>query len=136
MFWRSFVLTVIAGGCAWVASAQEPRRAIAFVNVNVIPVDRDRIEPNQTVLVNGDRIVAVGRSNDITLPSNTVIINGTGQFLVPGLTDAHVHLEMGMPWAQVRRDFGDGPLYLSYGVTTVMNMCVFRSIVNTRSDST
>jgi hypothetical protein len=122
MFMRTLLATVIAGSAVSVASAQEPQRVIAFVNVNVVPLDRERVEAQQTVLVRGDRIVAIGSANEIALPQGVLTIDGAGQYLLPGLTDAHVHLEMGMPWAQARPDFGDAPLYLSYGVTTVMNM--------------
>jgi predicted amidohydrolase len=103
------------------AQALQPT-TVAFINVNVIPLDSERIEPRRTVLVRADRIVAVGSSDEVKVPSDAMVIDGTGQYLVPGLTDAHVHLEMGMPWAQVRADFGDAPIYLAYGVTTVMNM--------------
>src|SRR5439155_25772211 len=50
-----------------------------------------------------------------------VVIDGTGQYLVPGLTDAHVHVS-GTPIMRTRDNFGDAPMYLAYGVTTVMNL--------------
>jgi hypothetical protein len=43
------------------AAAQGPQSAaVTFTNVNVIPLDSERIEQRRTVLVRGDRIVAVG----------------------------------------------------------------------------
>ena len=117
-------IVAVAGFSIWSASAsaQEPQPTVAFVSVNVIPLDRDRVEPRQTVTVRADRIVAVGSDDSVKVPSDATVIDGSGQYLVPGLTDAHVHLEMGMPWAHARADFGDAPIYLAYGVTTVMNM--------------
>lgn len=117
---------VAAAVLVWVftlsASAQEQRpTAVAFTNVNVIPFDRERIEAHQTVIVRADRIVSVGASDVIAVPSDAFVIDGAGQYLVPGLTDAHVHVS-GTPIMQTRDNFGDGPLYLAYGVTTVVSL--------------
>src|SRR5215472_13818705 len=73
------------------------------------------------VLVRGDRIVAVGRRSEIILPSDAVIVDCSGQYLVPGLTDAHIHVS-GSPVVPTRDDFGDAAIYLAYGVTTVVNL--------------
>jgi imidazolonepropionase-like amidohydrolase len=96
--------------------------AIAFVNVNLIRMDRERVEPGQTVIVRDDRIVVIGASADVPVPPDATVIHGAGRYLVPGLTDAHVHITTDMPWAPARPDFGDAPLYLAYGVTTVINL--------------
>lgn len=94
---------------------------VAFVNVNVIPMDRERVEQRQTVVVRGDRIAAIGAAKDISVPEGAAVIDGAGRYLLPGLTDAHVHLP-GTVFARSRPDFGDGVLYLAFGVTSVMNL--------------
>jgi amidohydrolase family protein len=106
------------------ASAQAPQgTTMAFTNVNVIPMDSERVDRDSTVLVRAGRIVAVGsRDNVVQVPPDAVVIDGRGQYLLPGLIDAHVHLSTGMPWAPTRDNFGDAPIYLAYGITTVMNM--------------
>src|SRR5205814_6891481 len=96
--------------------------AIAFVNVNVIRMEGERLETGQTVLVQGDRIAAIGEGNAVPIPPNARVIEGEGKYLAPGLTDAHVHLEGDGTGGTTRSDFGDGPLYLAYGVTTVFNV--------------
>jgi imidazolonepropionase-like amidohydrolase len=93
---------------------------VAIVNVNVIPMDRERVEPAQTLLVDGDRIVAVGATGAVAVPANATVIDGTGQYLLPGLTDAHVHLLGFGPGP--RENFADGPIYLVNGITTVINL--------------
>ena len=95
---------------------------VAFVNVNLIRMTDERIEPGQTVIVSADRIVAIGVSSEVQVPQGAVVIDGSGRYLVPGLTDAHVHLTTDMPWAPTRPEFGDAPLYLAHGVTTVINL--------------
>jgi hypothetical protein len=110
-----FVLTV--------ATAQAPQpppgvAATAIVHVNVIPMDRERVERDQTVVVRGDRIVGLGPSPTLSVPASATIVDGSGCYLLTGLTDAHVHIE-DLPWAHARQDFGDAPLYLASGITTV-----------------
>src|SRR5215831_7184739 len=94
---------------------------IAFTNANAIPLDHNGVEQGWTVLVRGDRIAEVGSRYEVKVPSDTVVIDCAGQYLVPGLTDAHVHVS-GSPVVPARDDFGDAPIYLAYGVTTVVNL--------------
>jgi len=95
---------------------------VAFVHVNVIRMDAERVELDQTVIVAGDRVTAIGPTASIVVPAGALIVDGSGHYLLPGLTDAHVHLNTGMPWAPTRADFGDGPMYLAYGITSVLNL--------------
>ncbi|OLD19892.1 MAG: hypothetical protein AUJ01_05170 [Acidobacteria bacterium 13_1_40CM_3_65_5] len=102
------------------ASSAQP---VAFVNVNVIPMDRERVDvpwAAQTVVVSGDRIVAIGATTDTAVPDEATIIDGTGRYLLPGLVDGHVHLLGFGPGP--RENFADGPVYLANGITTVVNM--------------
>ena len=43
------------------------------------------------VLVEGDRIKAVGPRARVSLPKGITIVDGRGKWVVPGLVDAHVH---------------------------------------------
>jgi imidazolonepropionase-like amidohydrolase len=109
--------SILAGLTALVASAQtknavKPAEAIAFVHVGVIPMDREVVLPDQTVLVTEGKIVAVGPAEKIKIPQGASKIDATGKYLIPGLTDAHVHL-------QTPTEF---PLFLANGVTTVFNL--------------
>ncbi|HXC25650.1 MAG TPA: amidohydrolase family protein, partial [Gemmatimonadaceae bacterium] len=64
----------------------------AFVNVGVVPMDRDTVLMDQTVLVAKGRITAVGPASRIQVPEGAVRIDGRGKFLLPGLSDMHAHL--------------------------------------------
>ncbi|HVS15544.1 MAG TPA: amidohydrolase family protein [Thermoanaerobaculia bacterium] len=76
-------------------TAVEPSRGNhAFVGANVIPMTGDSgLLPDQTVLVRGGVIEAIGHRADVTIPSDFRRIDATGQYLIPGLVDMHVHLE-------------------------------------------
>lgn len=89
--------------------------AVAFVDFNVVPMDRDVVLPRQTVVVRGRFIERIGDVETVEPPRGAHIIAGDGsQFLAPGLTDAHVHLRGRYDsWL---------PLFVANGVTTVFNM--------------
>jgi hypothetical protein len=58
---------------------------IAFTNVTVVPMDRDRLLANQTVVVRGGRIAEVGAADEVALSGGAIQIDGTGKYLMPGL---------------------------------------------------
>jgi hypothetical protein len=64
----------------------------AFVDVSVIPMDRDGILEHQTVLVDRGSITVVGAVAAVAVPKGTAVIDGRGRYLIPGLGDAHAHL--------------------------------------------
>jgi imidazolonepropionase-like amidohydrolase len=64
---------------------------VAFVHATVIDGTGAAAKPNETVLVCGDRIAAVGSSGGVAIPRGARTIDATGQFLIPGLWDAHIH---------------------------------------------
>ncbi len=96
---------------------QSCRDGFAIADVTLIPMTDDTILEHQTIVISGDRIVQVGPTSSTTA-ANTLgldgacIIDGQGQFLMPGLVDAHAHL----------LDDGDLNLYLAHGVTSIFNM--------------
>ena len=65
-------------------------QTIAFTNVNVIPMDKERVLENQTVLVKNGVIAEIGKK--IKVPKDAQVIDGKGKYLIPGLVDMHTHL--------------------------------------------
>jgi imidazolonepropionase-like amidohydrolase len=63
-----------------------------FVGVNVIPMDKERVMRNQTVIVRDGVIAEIGDAKKVKVPKGAQRIDGAGKFLIPGLTDMHVHL--------------------------------------------
>ena len=64
----------------------------AFVGVNVIPMDRERVLANQTVIVKGGVIAEIGDAKKVKVPKDAVTVDGKGKYLIPGLVDMHTHL--------------------------------------------
>ena len=50
--------------------------------------------PGAVVLVEGDRIVAVGSRDVLTVPAGAEVVDARGMTILPGLIDAHVHLDI------------------------------------------
>ena len=65
---------------------------VAFVNVNVVPMDTERVLLNQTVIVRHGLIAEIGSAKRVKVPQSAQRIDGAGKFLIPGLMDMHVHL--------------------------------------------
>ncbi len=86
--------------------------AIAFLHVNVIPMDQERVLRDQTVVIESGRIARIGAVKTTTVPPGAQKIDGRGKYLIPGLVDMHVHLQSQIEF----------PLYLANGVTTVFNL--------------
>lgn len=61
-----------------------------ITNVTIADVEKQKLIPNQTVIINNDVITKV-QSAKVKIPAEATIIDGTGKYLFPGLTDAHIH---------------------------------------------
>lgn len=102
------------------ACGRSSERSLAITNVTVIDMTRAAPRAGQTVLVMGERIVAVGAADAVRLAHGTTTVDGTGKFLIPGLVDMHVHLTAaGEPDGSRRFMI---PLLLANGITTVRDM--------------
>jgi imidazolonepropionase-like amidohydrolase len=93
-------------------------RPFAFINVNVVPMDTERIIKEQTVIVRDGKIVQIGSTQNTRIAEDAVRIDGRGQYLMPGLVDMHVHLR-DYPDTEMSALLG---LYVANGVTTVLNL--------------
>lgn len=63
-----------------------------ITNVTLADVEKQKLVSNQTVVITNDLISDIKSSKKIKIPANATVIDGSGKFLFPGLTDAHIHL--------------------------------------------
>ncbi|HKQ78546.1 MAG TPA: amidohydrolase family protein [Blastocatellia bacterium] len=91
---------------------------VAFINVNIVPMDAERVIKGQTLIVRGDRITEIGPAEQVKVPAGALRVDGAGKYLIPGLVDMHVHLRnySEQDTATLLR------LYVCNGVTTVLNL--------------
>jgi len=85
---------------------------VVFENVNVVPMDSDRVLGNQTVIVRAGVLEAVVPAGQVEITGTALIVDGGGKYLMPGLVDMHVHIQ----------DENDLLLLVANGVTSVRNM--------------
>ncbi len=60
-------------------------------NTNVVDVENKKILSGYNVVVLDGRITSIDKDKQYKLPPGTEVIDGSGKWLMPGLTDAHVH---------------------------------------------
>ncbi len=109
----------------WTAGCnQNPQQTLAFTNVNLIPMTSETVVKNQTVLVRGMVIVAIGASDEVKIPRGSQVIDGQGAYLMPGLEDMHAHTrQTAQPWADPQVwPVHPLSLYLANGVTTIRDL--------------
>ena len=86
---------------------------LAISGGTVIDVRTGMQHPNTTVLLDGERIAAVGAAQHV--PYTARVIDATGMWLLPGLMDMHAHTTGLQNAAKAKIHH----LYLAYGVTSV-----------------
>jgi imidazolonepropionase-like amidohydrolase len=115
---------------------------ICITHAHVIDVINNKTLPDQTIVIENDRIVQTGPSKKIKTPAGATTIDATGRYVMPGMTDAHIHFfqsgglytrpdalnlmkaysyEKDQQW--VRDHLGDMMArYLACGITTVADV--------------
>ncbi|MDQ3698429.1 MAG: amidohydrolase family protein [Gemmatimonadota bacterium] len=102
------------------AVASTSPAVVAFEDVTVVPMDGERVLPNQTVVVRDGRIANVGAARDANVPAGALRVDGRGKFLLPGLAEMHAHVPPGTATEEALRDIMF--LYVANGVTTIRGM--------------
>jgi imidazolonepropionase-like amidohydrolase len=115
---------LITGSPAFAAGSETAKdQLVAFVGVNVVPMDSERVIEDQTVIVRGDRIAELGPSAKVKVPAGALRIEAKGKYLMPGLAEMHGHLPHPNQGEAVARSFL--LLFVANGVTTVRGMFGF-----------
>jgi imidazolonepropionase-like amidohydrolase len=119
---RIVIIAALVAAATVAAMAQGG--AIAIRNVTLINGTGATPVPGTTVIIEGERITAIGPN--VQVPAGARAIDGNGKFLMPGMIDAHIHLRGGRggnrPPAEQERDAVRALHgYLYAGVTTVFD---------------
>lgn len=105
MLRTTILIIALASLCAACAHVPRPvaddgpaaSGTVAFVHANVVPMDSERILADHAVVVADGRIVALGPTATVKVPKGARRIDARGRFLLPALSDMHVHVE-GESW--------------------------------------
>ncbi len=105
------ILLPLCAGHSWAQS-------LVIKRVSVIDATgrTPALQRNMTVIIDGDRIIAVEPSSKKRIPKSAVVVDGAGRFLIPGLWDMHVHgaSDDRAPWSHL--------LFIVNGVVGVRDM--------------
>lgn len=102
--------------------ADKPDSLIALVGANIVTMrnadNEQEIIKNGVVLVSGNRIIAVGDKNSVTIPSGAKVKDLTGQIIIPGIIDAHAHGSQGRKQILPQQNWKNLSS-IAFGVTTI-----------------
>ncbi len=87
----SFVIPEKGIAIGMKAKADKPQGNVAFTNARIITMKGDEVIDNGTIVVEGNIIKSVGRSNEVTVPAGAKVIDASGKTILPGFIDAHAH---------------------------------------------
>ena len=94
-----------------------PDGKIAFKNARIMTMKGDEVIENATIVIDQNKIVAIGKSSDIQIPADAKIYDITGKTIMPGIVDVHAHLHPSPDGISPQQDW-NYYANLSYGVTT------------------
>ena len=89
---KFLILSCVLLSLGLAARAQESTAIHVVKASRLIDTKNGRVVNNPIVLINGDRIQAVGRSGEVSIPSGSKVLDLGGATLLPGLIDLHTHL--------------------------------------------
>lgn len=95
-----------------------PNTAHAFVHARIVTLKGDQVLEDGALVVEGDRITAVGRASEVKIPANATIHDVQGLFIVPGIIDVHAHGPQAANGMQPEQNWASYA-NLSFGVTTI-----------------
>ena len=100
---------------------------IAIVHGDVFDADRGIVRPRSTVVVRGERIVAVGADDSVSVPAGATVVDATGKTVMPGLWEMHNHM-------QLFSETLGSPMQLSYGITTARDLASDIDVATSQRD--
>ena len=95
----------------------KPMGSVALVGATVITMKGDEVLQNATILVEQNRIKAIGTAQTVRVPSGTKTVDVTGTCIMPGMIDVHAHGRAGSIGITPQQNWA---FYanVAYGVTT------------------
>ncbi len=93
-----------------------PQGVVLLTGARIITMEGDEVIENGDILVENNRIKALGASGSLTVPATAKVIDVKGKTIVPGFVDTHAH--MWPQWGVHKNQVWKYAINLAYGVTT------------------
>lgn len=94
-----------------------PSGLVALKGARIITMKGDQVIEEGTILIENNKIKAVGKTEEITIPAEAKIVDVTGKTIMPGMVDVHAHLRTSPDGISPQQDWSY-LANLSFGVTT------------------
>jgi hypothetical protein len=106
------------------SSVESQEITLAITNCNVIPMRSNKVLRHQTILISNDKIFKILPTTQWANRSNVPSIDGTGKYIIPALSEMHIHVNEYNNWMFA--------MLLSYGVTTIRVMAGNEAVLKWR----
>ena len=98
-----------------------PQGIVALRGGRIVTMRGEEVIENGVVVIENDRILAVGAAHEVEIPSGAETIDVSGTTIVPGFIDSHAH------WFEIRRGVLDVQNWsflanVAYGVTSGLDV--------------
>ena len=100
------------------AESDVPKGTVAIVGGRVVTLRGDEVIEDGTVVIEGNRIKAVGPRAGVSVPAGAYVVDAKGKTVIPGLVDVHWHGPFGSDGIVPQRNWVTYAT-LTYGVTTL-----------------
>lgn len=97
--------------------ADAPTGLVALKGARIITMKGDQVIEEGTILIENNKIKAIGKATDVAIPADIKVIDVTGKTIMPGMVDVHAHLRTSPDGISPQQDWSY-LANLSFGVTT------------------
>ena len=118
---------------SFTAQADVPEGRMALTGARLITMNGAEVIENGVVILNGNRIEAIGSAASTPVPAGVPVMDMAGKTIMPGLVDAHWHGAMGSDEIIPEQSWVDYAS-LAFGVTTIHNPSADTSTIFAHSE--
>jgi len=94
-----------------------PTGLVALKGARIITMKGEQVIEEGTILLENNKIKAIGKVDEVSIPENAKVLEVTGKTIMPGMVDVHAHLRTSPDGVSPQQDWSY-MANLSFGVTT------------------
>ena len=99
-------------------TADKPNAVTVISGARIVTMKGDEVIDNGTIVIENNRIVAIGKAGEVSVPAKAIKVDAAGKTIIPGLIDVHWHGGMGEDEIIPQQSWVNYAS-LAFGVTTI-----------------